>query len=105
VFVLVLVGVTSVAMYLVGVKAWGWRDGELRAAVRRTLVCLGMTLVFFLANLALGVLVVLVGRWILAGFVSLYPASDVTLVVLSWLQAMTFQSWREFARRRVEPGG
>ena len=33
-------------------------------------------------------------------FVSLYIASDTTFLILSWLQALTFQAWREGSRQR-----
>jgi hypothetical protein len=32
-------------------------------------------------------------------FVSLYIASDTTFFMLSWLQALAFQAWREGSRR------
>lgn len=96
-FVLILVGLTSIGAYLLGAKrlALSWR--HLRVAMGRMLECIGMTLVFFLVNLAAGMAIVLAGRLLTQGFVSLYLANDVSLVMLSFLQALTFQWWRQSA--------
>ncbi|HYL81459.1 MAG TPA: hypothetical protein VEU07_11645 [Candidatus Acidoferrum sp.] len=101
-FVLGLIGITSVGGLLLGVGALGYSGKGLRAAVGKTLECVGATLVFFLANLAAGMAVVLLGRLLTRGFVSLYLANDVTLLVLSLLQGLTFEWWRE---RQPSSGG
>jgi hypothetical protein len=94
-FVLVLVIVTSVGMCLVGGKGMGLSVAGLRIAAGKMLACLGLTLAFFAINLAVGMAAVLLGRVLTRGFVSLYYANDAVLLVLSFLQAIIFQRWRE----------
>jgi hypothetical protein len=94
-FILVLVGLTSVGAYLVGVKRLGLSRTGLRTAVGRTLECMGLALGFFVVNLAVGMTIVLVGRLLTREFVSLYYANDVSLLVLSVLQGLTFLWWRQ----------
>lgn len=94
-FVLILVGLTSIGAYLLGAKRLGLLWRHLRVAIGRMLECIGMALVFFLVNLAAGMAIVLAGRLLTRGFVSLYLANDVSLVMLSFLQALAFQWWRE----------
>jgi hypothetical protein len=53
----------------------------------------GMTLAFFAINLTAGVIIILAGRILLREFVSLYLASDLTLLVLSLFQGLAFQRW------------
>ncbi|MFQ5847106.1 MAG: hypothetical protein ACE5IQ_05450 [Candidatus Methylomirabilales bacterium] len=93
VFVLVLVGVTSVGAYVIGVRGLRLSGGEIRRAVGKVLEGLGMALAFFGVNLAAGVFVILTARVLTRGFVSLYLASDETLLVLSLIQGLTFQWW------------
>lgn len=100
-FVPVLVGLTSLGGFLLGARAFGLSGRGLRAAVGKTLECVGLTLVFFLTNLVAGMAVVLLGRLLTRGFASLYLANDVTLLVLSLLQGLTFQWWRE---RQISSG-
>lgn len=101
-FVLGLIGITSLGTLLLGVKALGYSRKGLRAAVGKMLECVGVTLVFFLANLAAGMAVVLLGRLLTQRFISLYLANDVTFLVFSLLQGLTFEWWRE---RQHSSGG
>ncbi|HSB70896.1 MAG TPA: hypothetical protein VLH58_03910 [Candidatus Methylomirabilis sp.] len=94
-FVLALVGLTSLAAFLLGARGLGLSWNGLGAAVGRMLECVGLALVFFVTNLAAGMTVVLLGRLVTRGFLPLYLANDVSLVALSLLQALTFQWWRE----------
>jgi hypothetical protein len=94
-FVLILVALTSLVAYLVGAAALGLSRGGLRTAIGSMLGGVGMTVVFFLANLAAGMAIILASRLLLREFVSLYLAGDVTLLVLSLLQGLTFQWWRQ----------
>ena len=94
-FILVLVGLTSVGAYLVGAKGFGLSANRLRTAIGRVLECVGMTLLFFVVNLAAGIIAILAARVLTRGGMSLYLADDVTLLVLSLLQGLTFQWWRE----------
>ncbi|HEV8675920.1 MAG TPA: hypothetical protein VGX21_17925 [Methylomirabilota bacterium] len=93
-FLAVLVGLTSVGAYLMGARGRGWSRRGLRAAVGHMLECVGLALAFFVVNLALGLAILLVARRVAGGFVSLYVVDDVTLLVLSLLQALVFAGWR-----------
>jgi hypothetical protein len=97
-FVLLLAGLTSLAA-----GAWEWRRQArpapaLRAATARALETVGLGVLFFLGNVGAGALVTVAARALDLGFISIYLSTDVTLLVLSLLQALVFQGWRE-ARR------
>lgn len=98
-FIIGLVGVTSVAAYLIGARGLRLPRRGLAPAAGRTLECVGLTLLFFGANLAVGVAVVLAARAVTRGFVSLYLADDVVLLPLSLLQALLFAWWRAASGR------
>ena len=94
-FILALVACTSLAAYLLGARGLGLSRRGLRVATRRMLECVGLTLVFFTANLALALFVIAVARRLTRGFVSLYLANDLVLVGLSLVQALLFAWWRD----------
>ncbi len=94
-FLLLLIGFTSLAAYLVGARGLGLTRERLRMALGKTLACLGATLVFFGVNLGIGVLVVLADRALALGFLSMYLSNDVSLLVLSAIQGLTFAAWQE----------
>jgi len=98
-FLPVLIALTSVGACFVGIRAAGLSAGRLRAAVGKALECVGLTLVFLLVNIAVGVTAALAARYLLSTFVSLYPMADASLLGLSLLQAITFQWWRELSKR------
>lgn len=95
-----LVVLTSAAAYLIGTRALGRSRQGLRSAVRKTLELAGLTVVFLVVNLAVGLAFILTTRALSMRFVSAYVLSDVTLVVLSALQGAIFGCWR-----RSTPGG
>ena len=99
-FVLILVALTSLGTYWVGAKILGCSPAGLRQAFGKVLESIGLTLLFFALNLGLGMLVILAGRFLTGGFVSLYYASDITLLVLALLQGLTWQWWRQLSRCR-----
>jgi len=94
VFVLALVGLTSLMAYVAGVRRLGLRGAGVRAAAGRMLECFGLVLVFSGLNLAVGFLGVLCLRSLTGRFISLYLNTDVSLVILSLVQAVVFQWWR-----------
>ncbi len=98
-FLLLIAGLTSVGMYVVGVKALGLSGYSLRMALGKALECVGVILVFCVVNIVLGVSVILTTRLVTRGFISLYLASDTTLLMFSFLQGLAFQAWREVSRR------
>ena len=93
-FVLALAVVTSVAAYALGVGALGLTPGRLRAAALFAFQVIGMSTLFFLANLAVGLICVLAVRGATGTFVSAYLLNDVTLCALSALQGVCFECWR-----------
>jgi len=94
-FILGLVACTSIAAFLIGARGLGLPRRGLRMAAGRMLECVGLTLVFFAANLALAMLAILAARRLSRGFVSLYLANDLVLLGLSLLQALVFAWWWE----------
>jgi hypothetical protein len=66
-------------------------------AAGMTLEVIGTVVCFVVANLLVGAALVLVLRRWTAHYLSLYEVSDLTLLGLSFLQALTFYAWR--ARR------
>lgn len=93
--VLILVGVSSAAALHVATHELRLRRDALSAAVGKTLECVGIMLIFFAANAALGLLAIIVGRSLTGAFVSTYSMSDVLLVGVSFLQGLFFHCWRE----------
>jgi hypothetical protein len=94
-FILLLVGLTSVGAYWVGAKGLGLSGGDLRRAVGRVFECVGMALVFLVGNLAAGMIIILAARAVTREFVSLYLIDDEAFVILSLLQGLAFQYWRD----------
>jgi hypothetical protein len=99
-FLLSLVAATSAgALHQARRRERALAPGALRAAVLDALECVGLTVAFFAANLALGALLTLVIRALTPLFVSLYLSADVSLLVLSALQALVYQRWRAAVRQ------
>jgi hypothetical protein len=95
-FLLSLVAATSAAALRIARRRGHLdRPGALRAAALDALECVGLTAVFFVANLALGALLTVVVRALTPLFVSLYLSGDVSLLVLSVMQALVYQRWRD----------
>ncbi|HKW95833.1 MAG TPA: hypothetical protein VJX92_28355 [Methylomirabilota bacterium] len=92
--VLALVAFTTVIAYVVGTRALNMSRRALRGALRQTLELAGLTVVFLLVNLGLGVGIVLVSRDLIGRFISVYVLNDISLVGLSALQAVAFGCWR-----------
>jgi hypothetical protein len=94
-----LVGVTSALAY--GVGAFGLRlsPRALGPALAHLLDVVGLIVVFYLANVAMGALVLVAARHLAHRVVSLYTLDDIALVVLSLLQAIAFQAWRAAGTR------
>ncbi len=94
-----LIGLTSLGLYLFGRTKLGLSGPRLVAAAAKTLECVGAGLVFFGFNLAVAALAILAIRKVTGTFVSLYPASDVVWLILSFLQGVTFQWWWELSKQ------
>jgi hypothetical protein len=85
--------VTSLAGLLLGFGRRLTCPGLLRAA-RLGCEILGLATLFLVANVALGLALVLALRQWSSAFVSAYPLQDVTLAILSLLQGLVFGLWR-----------
>jgi hypothetical protein len=92
-FIPILIGATSLGAYLAGRKGFGLSRDGLKEALGKVVELLGMALVFFVGNLALGIAAVLVARFVMGAFITLYLVGDVSLFFLSVLQGLIFQQW------------
>jgi hypothetical protein len=90
----VLVGVTSLTAVWLGRRALGLTGASLRAGIGLALEIIGASVVFFIANLALGLALVATVRGLSSGFLSVYFLTDVSLALLSLLQGLVFECWR-----------
>ncbi len=86
--------ITSIAGVIIG-----WRGGlaGLATAVGVVLETIGATVLFFVANLTVGMALVLGGRWFSYFYTTLYEVTDITLLVVSVIQALTVTIWRRGA--------
>jgi hypothetical protein len=89
--VVLVVAITSLAAVIVAAR--GGIAG-LGAALGTMLEAVGATVLFFVANLALGVTLILATRRLTPFYPTLYEVSDVALLVLSSLQALALTLWR-----------
>jgi hypothetical protein len=85
---------TSVGAYWIGRRLLGLPASSLRPALARALQLVGVSVVFFLANLVVGLVVVGAVRGLTPWFLSVYFLSDVGLPILSVLQGLLFECWR-----------
>ena len=102
--VLILAGITSTAALWIGTQGLRLRPDDLAPAVGKMLECLGMMLVFFMANAVLGLVAIIGGRSLTGTFVSTYAMSDVTLLAISFFQGLLFYCWREAKAGRRNRG-
>lgn len=94
-FVLVPVALTCLAVAFLEARRQPRAAASLRAALSKALEAVGMTILFFLGNVATGALVTVAARAFDVTFISIYLTTDVALLVLSLLQALIYQRWRE----------
>lgn len=92
-FLLGLVGLTSLAAYLAGTHWLALSKRALGAVAGRLLEWAGLTLVFFAVNFGIGIIGILGLRTLTGVFVPLF-VNDAVVLVLSLLQALAFQEWR-----------
>jgi len=90
---LLVAAATSLGALLIARRAGPGPRG-LGDAVRLVLELAGTATLFLVANLALGVALVLAIRMLLPVFVSIYVLNDLSLVALSCLQGAVFFCWR-----------
>jgi hypothetical protein len=99
VFILMVTGLTSVGMFIFGVRGLRLSRPGLWPILGKVCECIGVTLVLFLLDLAVGMFAILAWRSLTGRFVSIYIAADTTVLILSLLQALTFQAWREVSHQ------
>ena len=92
----VVLGLTSLAILVLVARRRG--VAGLGAALGTMLEVAGATVLLFLANVALGAVVVLVARRLTPFYGTLYAVNDISLLVVSLLQALTITLWRTRAR-------
>jgi hypothetical protein len=90
----VVVVATTAAWYLLGRRGLRLDAARLRPAVGRLLEWVGLTVLFYVADVALGMALTLLLRTT-GAFVSMYGNTDVTLLVLAALQAYVLRAWMD----------
>src|SRR2546425_1100505 len=93
-FILTVVTVTSLGAYVLATRRLGLTPSSLRIATLRMTEILGTALLFCMINLAVGVAAILALRAAAGWFLSVYFLNDLSLLALSGLQALLFDSWR-----------
>jgi len=99
VLMMLLVGLTSAVAYAIGARRLGLRAAALPMALSGLLRCAGTIALFFIANVVLGLVLILTIRDLTATFLSVYLLDDEFLLYLSVCQGIAFECWR--ARRQV----
>lgn len=94
VFLVLLVGTTSAAALLVGIRGLRLPRARLVVGVWGALELLGVSVLFFVANLVVGLTVILAVRAVTTQFLSVYLLNDLGLLVLSVVQGLVFECWR-----------
>lgn len=90
----VIFGLTSAGAFLVGARCQILRAHELPRALTDVLHSLGLAVLFLLGNLAVGTAAILCLRALAGEFISIYVVDDITLPILSLVQALIFWHWR-----------
>ena len=93
VLLLVVAGVTSLGAGLV-LRRSGAETRKLAATLREVFELAGIATLFLVANVVLGLAIVLGVRGLSSHFVSVYLLDDSALVLLSLLQGAVFFCWR-----------
>jgi hypothetical protein len=102
-YILLVVGGTSLGIVIFGSKCLGFTRAQLWLGMSKACEVVGLTLVFFVLNLGLGMLPILLARSLMGRFISIYVLSDSSLLILSLLQALVFQGWWQCARHARTP--
>ena len=92
--VALVVVLTSLAAAALGVRLLGLPARALPRAGAAVVDVLGLAVVFFVANAALAIVVLLAERHLGGRLVSLHAVDDVALYVASGLQAIACHAWR-----------
>jgi hypothetical protein len=92
---IVALGLTCLAGYLLGTRRLGLSRAGLGAAVSAALETIGLGVLFFAVNVALVVLSLLAARAWSGRFVSVYGLDHVTIASVSLLQGLVVRWWRD----------
>jgi hypothetical protein len=98
-FLAALFGVSSVFL------AWLARGGTQRsprmlaASGRAALEFAGLWVICLVMNVAVGLLAILAVRGLTGGFLSVYLVNDISIIIVSALQAVMAQKWISSGRR------
>ena len=92
--ILVLTASTSLAGYVMARRWLGLSGERLPEALARALELSGVSAMFLVLNVGVGVAAVLAVRGLTSRFVSIYFLDDASLVVLSAIQGVVFECWR-----------
>jgi hypothetical protein len=96
------VAATSVGALLAGALALGLPWARLARAAGLVLEAIGVSVLFFAANLVAGVAFVIGMRLVAGVFISVYAMDDLVLPLLSAGQALVFQAWRATGPHRAD---
>ena len=88
---LAVAAITSVIAVALGRRRGASRLG---GAIVVAVEIVGATTLFFTANLAIGVTVVLAVQRLTSYYTALYEVTDGSLLIFSLLQALIFETWR-----------
>lgn len=91
--VLGLVLLTSAGACLLGMRGRRLRLSQAPAALAFTLESLGLGAIFFVVNVGIGVAVGVTSRALGVAFFPLYLFGDWTLLIVSFVQGLTFRRW------------
>jgi hypothetical protein len=93
-----VIGLTSAAAYMLGVRVLGLRAGGLARAGGAMLEVVGLVVIFLAINAATATTIIL-GSPLVGARLSLYLATETLWLVLSLLQALVFAAWWRGAGR------
>jgi hypothetical protein len=93
-FLLGLAIATSLIAYLVGRGALGLSLPTLASAVARAFELIGMSMLFLAINVAVGLFLILAARTLTPVFLSVYLLNDTSLIGISFVQGLVFETWR-----------
>lgn len=93
VFIILIVVITTCVAYLAGSRYLSSSRPSIAEALGNAMEYLGAFVMFFCVNVMLGVALIFLIRSVTPRFVSAYVLQDVTLVILSAIQAVWFLTW------------
>jgi hypothetical protein len=99
---------TSAGACVLATRRLRLRLTDLGPAAGQALECIGLAVAFLIANVAIGIGLILTGRALSGQFVSAYLVRDDALVLVSGLQGLIFWSWWRRSRQcpeRSDPRG